>query len=250
MMLWVFGEKVIFNHLKSLDSISVSQIQCHALLIRFQEAFSTVNHTATSYQPNWTLWFHQEEHHNWLSSAGSCRTLSKAAVLWGRAEKRNKTTGRPGKGLKRSVAFTGILQGWAPPIFIFSSSPSPQCLSNGRDAILSACHVYSVFLLLSYNFWSLSFLSPLCLSTLSTGFFSPPPADMRVDYKVIQLEKTTRKWNKQLIKLFSAQKFQILAWISTAGIPPRGLCAVISYCWVFISPPRVFLWSSVGCSRR
>lgn len=72
--------------------------------------------------------------------------------------------------------------------FVFPSSPSPQLLPNGRDVILCSCRVCSEFVLWGYNFWSLSFF-PLCLSTLSPGFFSPPPADVKVDYKVIQLEK-------------------------------------------------------------
>lgn len=92
---------------------------------------------------------------------------------WARkcTEKRSKKTGRPGKGLQKSVVFIGILQGWDPPSFIFPSSPSPQWLSNGRDAILSACHVCSEFVLWSYNFSSLSFSSPCtCLPFQQDSF--------------------------------------------------------------------------------
>lgn len=120
-------------------------------------------------------------------TTGSCRTLSNAAGFWGCAEKRSKRTGRPGKGLQRSVAFTGVFQGWDPPSFIFPSSPPPQWLSNG--GMPSSLVMFALYWCCWVSISDHCLFSSLCLSTLSTGFFSPPPADVRVDYKVIQMEK-------------------------------------------------------------
>lgn len=157
----------------------------------------------------------------------SCRTLSSAAGFWGCAEKRRKKTGRPGKGLQRSAASIGMLRGWDPPSFTSPSSPSPpQWLYNRGGMPSSLLVMFALNLCCGVTISGHCLFSfPLCLSTLLTGFLSPPPVEVRGDYKAIQLAKTARKWNKQFIKLFSAQKIQILAWISRAGIPPGGLCA-------------------------
>lgn len=108
---------------------------------------------------------------------------------WARkcAEKRSKKTGRPGKGLQRLVAFIGIPQGWDPPSFIFPSSPSPQWLMGGMPSFLLV--LFALNLCCGVTISDHCLFSPLCLSTLSTGFLPPPPADVRVDYKAIQLKK-------------------------------------------------------------
>lgn len=120
-----------------------------------------------------------------LSTAGSCRTLSNAAGF-GDVQKRGAIRQEARKGIAKVNIHWGSSE--LKSTFVFPSSPSPQPLPNGREVILCSCRVCSEFVLWGYNFWSLSFF-PLCLSTLSPGFFSPPPADVKVDYKVIQLEK-------------------------------------------------------------
>lgn len=166
--------------------IQCSKSRCHVLSARLNVVV-----------PSWGI--SQLEYSPQLALVGPWAML----LVWGMCKKEEqKKTGRPGKGLQRSVAFIGILQGWDPPSFIFPSSPSPQWLPNGRDAILSACHVCSEFMLWSYNFWSLSFFLPVLVYPFNRILF-PSTSRRESGLQSDSAGKTTRKWNKQL---FSAQK--------------------------------------------
>lgn len=142
--------------------------------------------------------------HSWL-----CSTLSNAAA---RPEKQfssyweHKDLKRLGGGLQRSAAPFGMFQGREPSALSSPSSPFlQQWLWEGCSPRVCSAHV-----LQSCNFCSLFFFFlpsfSMLVSPLSTGFLSTWPADVRVDYRAIQLEKPPRNETNNLWNCFLQKK--------------------------------------------
>jgi len=150
------------------------------------------------------LWLHhaaisQQEYS--VFTAGSCKALNSAAGFLHILKTSSPPVGakRQGETGKRIAMVSNIPWDALRQIFRdLALAPCPHLPHGGDCLTWEGCSPPCLSCLFCPRAAKLQFLivafffSLLCLSTLSTGFLSPSPADVRVDYKAIQLEKLPR----------------------------------------------------------